>query len=66
MTTWQRLTIYLTESEQWQGRTMYTTLVDDKCGYPGLLIQIAPAGLHRSNYLLRVMVNAICKSRMVM
>lgn len=28
MTTWQRLTIYLTESEQWQGKTLYTALVE--------------------------------------
>jgi hypothetical protein len=28
MTTWQRLTIYITESEQWQGKMLYTALVE--------------------------------------
>ncbi len=28
MTTWQRLTIYITESERWQGKTLYTALVE--------------------------------------
>ncbi len=28
MTTWQRLTIYITESEQWQGKPLYTALVE--------------------------------------
>lgn len=28
MTLWQRLTIYITESEQWQGKPLYTALVE--------------------------------------
>lgn len=28
MTTWQRLIIYITESDQWQGKTLYTALVE--------------------------------------
>lgn len=28
MTTWQRLTIYITESDQWQGKTLYTALME--------------------------------------